>query len=195
MNDTLKTADVSRSTPGQILKGAREAKHINISEVVQRLLLSKKIVLAIEEDDYSIIPAQVYAEGYLKAYAQFLQIPAESFRRLNVYTKSEAQVVTKTQTEINWWQQLVDLLKQQSRGHLILGGATIVVLVVLVFFTGKQFTAKKAESISVAGNLDNMVNKIDQVSLGNQIPIITTTNSENSIVSETEDKKVDDNEQ
>jgi len=203
MNDILESTTVSETvselTPGQILKAAREAKQINIGEIAQRLLLSKSTIAAIEEDDYSRIPAPVYAEGYLKAYAQFLQIPVDtvlaSFRRLNMYSKSEATTEIKAQTQNQACrcrcQELSNLLKGQCRGHVILGAVVILILAVLVIFIGKQFVGKSAEVIHVLNNSpSNLTNAIskndtdqDKVVSDNQMPIITAaTNVENAVV-------------
>lgn len=193
MNEILESATVLEETPGKILKAAREARQISISEVTQRLLLSKGTIVAIEEDDYSRIAAQVYAEGYLKAYAQFLQIPVdtilESFRRLNVYPRSETKVETKTQTQEQScrcvYQELTHLLKGKCRWHVILGVVAILILGVLVVFIGKQFFGKNIEVVHVPNRENKVVNKTDndKVLSDNQIPIITTTTSENVSVS------------
>jgi cytoskeletal protein RodZ len=153
MNDMLEQPETSEQTPGQMIKAAREAKRIPIGEVVQRLLLSKQIIAALEEDDYSKISAQVYAEGYLKAYAQFLQIPVDSmvksFRRLNVYSNQEIKPEVKPQAEDNCC--LNSFLKNQDV-HLVLNVRLILMVVAgvlilsgVMFFVVKLATSKGAE--------------------------------------------------
>ncbi|MEI8054516.1 MAG: helix-turn-helix domain-containing protein [bacterium] len=181
MDDILESTTVLEQTPGQILKAAREAKQIGIGEVTQRLLLSKSIVAAIEEDDYSRIPAPVYAEGYLKAYAQFLQIPVDTvlvgFRRLNVYSKSEAVIETKAQVQDQACRcrcrELSNLLKGKCRGYVILGAVVVLVLIVSAVFISKQFSGRSAEVIHVpkSDGGDNVVSD-------DQIPINVTTAAE-----------------
>lgn len=77
-------------TPGQILKAARKAKQLSIGEVAEKLMLGKQIIAAIEDDNYEKISAQVYAEGYLRSYAQILDLSAveiiDSFRQLKFYS-------------------------------------------------------------------------------------------------------------
>jgi cytoskeletal protein RodZ len=195
MNDILESIIVSEQTPGQLLKTAREARQIGIGEVAQRLLLSKSIIIAIEEDDYSRISASVYAEGYLKAYAQFLQIPADalliSFRHLNVYSKAEVVTETKAQLQQNRacrcrCREFSDLLKGQCRGRVILG-AVILVLAILVIFIGKQYFGKSLEVIHVPNSLTNTINKEEVIHApdnltDSKIPIITTTADANNVV-------------
>lgn len=82
-----------RLTPGQMLNQARTARNLTEADVAQQLLLSKQIIVALENDDYSKIVAPVYAKGYLKAYANFLQLPVEKilagFDALNAYPNEE----------------------------------------------------------------------------------------------------------
>ncbi|EKE01147.1 MAG: hypothetical protein ACD_21C00204G0007 [uncultured bacterium] len=185
MNDILESTDALHETPGQTLKAAREARHISISEVAQRLLLGKKTIAAIEEDDYSRIPAQVYAEGYLKAYANFLQIPVDAilknFRSLNIYSKPEIKTETKIQSPTNSWQKLPGLLKKYSRGRIILSIFAILILVALVFFIGKHF-GKNTEITNIPSAPDHAINEDAQSISDNQMPIITTGISGNEDV-------------
>lgn len=193
MNEVLESATIIlKKTPGQILKAAREAKQISISEVTQRLLLSKNVIIAIENDDYSKIAAPVYAEGYLKAYAQFLQVPVDmvlmSFRRLDVYPKSEIKIETNIQTrapvgtDTRQSTELLNLFKGRRRWHVIAGGISILVVII---FINKQFFNKNAEVIRVSDR-DNRANgvarksNVDDAALpDNHNSIIITANSEN----------------
>lgn len=164
-----------QQTLGKLLKNTREAKHISIGEVAQRLLLSKSTITALEEDDYGKISAQVYAEGYLKAYAQFLQIPAhtvlENFRQLNIYSKQEIKFETKeqAQTQAIKYQNLLSLLKGQCRGHVVACTFFVLILGILAIFISRHFFGKNTDIIHVPNKLDtNNIVKTDD-----QIPIIT----------------------
>jgi len=201
MNDILEPI---QQTPGQILKTAREEGQISISEVAQRLLLSKKVIAAIEEDDYSKIPAQVYAEGYLKAYAQFLKIPAstvlESFRRLNVYNvysdpKEKVEIKPQEQTKqiqpTNKYnlQKFANLLKEEYRIHLIAGIFAFLILSIVIFFVGKHFWGKDAEIINVPNISDSAVNKNEETVSDSQMPIVTTSSTESATTPEANQKQ------
>jgi len=61
-------------TPGQRLRQAREALGISQEDIARRLFLNKSIIKAIEEDNYDDIVAKTYARGYLRAYAQMLNL-------------------------------------------------------------------------------------------------------------------------
>lgn len=146
--------DISKKTPGQIIKVAREVKNISVSEVAKNLLLGKHIVIALEEDDYSKIPAQVYAEGYLKAYAQFLQIPVDtmlaSFRQLAVYTDSEVEA-GNTISDDKVCCGLVDWFKSGGILFMSLKIFALVAFALIVFFVTRAFLVTDGEFRSIFG--------------------------------------------
>ncbi|MBU0745133.1 MAG: helix-turn-helix domain-containing protein [Gammaproteobacteria bacterium] len=155
MNNMLEPSDLSQLTPGQIVKKAREDKHISLNDVSQRLLLGKQIIAAIEADDYSRIPAQVYAEGYLKAYAQLLHIPADevikSFRALNVYSNDEIKSNVKTQSEYDAsGSNSFNLLKDRRVRLILVGMFAAVILGAFVLFIVKLSTHKAEEVADVS---------------------------------------------
>ncbi len=186
-NDSLEVIDIATQTPGQIIKATREARRISISEVVQRLLLSKQVILALEDDNYSKIPAQVYAEGYLKAYAQFLQIPSDtiikSFRRLNVYPSFETKkAASNSLVECKF--DLKGLLEKQKARIILSGLAGVLVLSIVTFFAVKLFAGKDAEMASTlnAATTSNVSIDAPEVTVTEQPSTsdFTTTNSPES---------------
>lgn len=193
MNDVSDTTAELVQTSGQILKAAREARKVSIGEIAQRLLLSKNTIIALEQDDYSKIPAPVYAEGYLKAYAQFLQIPIDavlaSFRSLNIYPVSEIKTQINVPNQPSKSQELPKLENNQYKGHAILGAFAILILGILAVFIGKQFFGKSTEVIHEVIHVpNNSANQNDQDSAisDNQMPIITTSNSKNVVIVDTD---------
>jgi cytoskeleton protein RodZ len=183
--------DILQQTPGQILKTAREAKQISINEIAQRLLLSKKIIVALEEDDYSNIFAQVYAEGYLKAYSQFLQISTdailESFRNLNIYSKPEIKIEPKTQSGKS--QEPTDSSKGYNRGRVLLIVFSVLILGALVFFVSKSFFGKNIEITNIQSTSSNTLNNSDHIISDNQMPIITSISEKTDHKQKTVSKK------
>jgi cytoskeleton protein RodZ len=188
MNDILDAIAGLEETPGQILKSAREVRQISIGEIAQRLLLSKTTIVALEKDDYSRIPAPVYAEGYLKAYAKFLQIPIDSvltsFRSLNIYPVSEIKTETNMQNQTSKSQELPKLESKQHKGHAILGVFAILILGILAVFIGKQFFGKSMEVVHEVIHVPN--NSANQNDNDKAPPITTASNPESAIVADSE---------
>lgn len=59
---------------GQILRDARIKRSMSVGEVAHRLRLSEQQVEAIEAQDFSRLPAAVFLRGYIRNYANLLQL-------------------------------------------------------------------------------------------------------------------------
>lgn len=59
--------------PGSALKAAREARGLSLKEAAERMRLTPQVITDLEADDYTNL-AKVYSRGYLRTYAQFLQL-------------------------------------------------------------------------------------------------------------------------
>lgn len=59
---------------GTILKDAREARKLNIKDVARETYISPRWVEALENEDFSVFPAETYALGALKSYSEFLNL-------------------------------------------------------------------------------------------------------------------------
>ena len=61
-------------TVGEILKEARLAKGYTLDNIEQATKIRKKFLMAIEADDYTILPSISYAKGFVKNYGQYLNL-------------------------------------------------------------------------------------------------------------------------
>ena len=72
-------------TVGFMLKEAREKKGLTTSQVESTIKIREKFIIAIENDEFSILPSPSYAKGFVRNYAEFLGLPIDStmaiFRR------------------------------------------------------------------------------------------------------------------
>lgn len=143
MNDPEKLVSGNLSL-GQQLRAAREAHSYSMGDVAQQLLLSKQIITDLENDDYSKIAAPVYAKGYLKAYAQFLQLPIDEilrkFDELNVCKKPVIREVEQNDIKQS------PLKKHRAYGF-VYAIAVIVILIVIVLI-GSQRNLVKSSLLS-----------------------------------------------
>jgi cytoskeletal protein RodZ len=64
-------------TAGNVLKTEREKQGKSLEEIVQRLKLNIEYLRAIEKDNYSVIPAEIYTKAYLRFYAQALGLDSD----------------------------------------------------------------------------------------------------------------------
>ncbi len=82
--------------PGAALRAARESKGYSLQDVSERLRLNKAIIENIEDNEFGNGTALVFVRGYLRAYAEHLQLDSEpviaAFETLGL---SEERNITK----------------------------------------------------------------------------------------------------
>jgi transcriptional regulator with XRE-family HTH domain len=88
-------------TVGQLLKTTREKKGINLHEVEKAIKVRIRHLKALETDQYNQLPSGTYAKGFIKNYAQFLNLPINTalavFRR--DFTENEqGQIIPRSIT-------------------------------------------------------------------------------------------------
>lgn len=81
------------STPGRILRAARENKELAISTVGKQLKLDTRVIEALERDDYDSIGAPVFVKGHLRKYASFVDVNPDDVM-LSYYQVARAQDTT-----------------------------------------------------------------------------------------------------
>jgi len=69
-------------TPGNVLKSERERQKKPLKEVAKKLKINIKYLEAIEDDDYSVLPAEVFARSYIRLYADELDLDSSKLLAL-----------------------------------------------------------------------------------------------------------------
>jgi cytoskeleton protein RodZ len=59
--------------PGAMLRQGRESRGLSVDDVAQALKLTPKQVVAIESEEFDILPGNTFARGFVRNYARFLQ--------------------------------------------------------------------------------------------------------------------------
>jgi cytoskeleton protein RodZ len=63
---------------GETLQKARQARGVTLDEVSQETRISRRYLEALENENFGLLPAPVYARGFLRIYARYLGLePAE----------------------------------------------------------------------------------------------------------------------
>ena len=68
---------------GSLLSAAREAKNFTIDEISGHLKIPAVTIKALETNDIAALPAPTFAQGYIRAYAKFLEMSEDEV--LDVY--------------------------------------------------------------------------------------------------------------
>jgi cytoskeleton protein RodZ len=64
--------------PGHLLRQAREEHGLSQKEAARDLHLTSKVINAIEEDDFELIPSFVFARGYIRSYARHVGLDGQA---------------------------------------------------------------------------------------------------------------------
>ena len=57
---------------GRVLEQARKDRGLSLDEAERATKIRKRYLVGLEKDDYTVLPDAVYAQGFLKTYANFL---------------------------------------------------------------------------------------------------------------------------
>lgn len=67
-----------QTTLGERLRELRVEKGLSVAEAASQLYLRAEAIEALERNDFNALPTETYVRGYLRNYAQLLEVPAES---------------------------------------------------------------------------------------------------------------------
>lgn len=67
---------------GEMLREARERKGVSPAEVEEEAKIRERLIKALEEEDYAILPDRIYTKGLLKNYARYLGLDTSEVMRL-----------------------------------------------------------------------------------------------------------------
>lgn len=63
---------------GSVLAEARKAQNYTVDEICEQLKIPVHVIAAIERNDLDVLPPPTFTQGYIRAYARFLEISEES---------------------------------------------------------------------------------------------------------------------
>lgn len=82
------------TTPGMLLRAAREARGLTAREAADRLHMMPDYVGILENDDYGSLRSPAFARGYLKSYCRLLELEEEEVLALYDRTAPHPDSVT-----------------------------------------------------------------------------------------------------
>ena len=59
---------------GQILKEERLRRKLTLDDIEKYTKIRRKVLEALEEGDYSKLPAETFVKGFIKNYGEFLNL-------------------------------------------------------------------------------------------------------------------------
>ncbi len=132
---------------GEQLRSARETRGMTIAEAAQALMLAPRQIEAIEQDDWTKLPGDTFARGFIRNYARLLKLDSEALLRRNAEQRAAAEA-----PNIELPQALAAEIPQPSHAKkrdkvTIIAAAAMVVVALLVYFLLPEnlFAPKAAE--------------------------------------------------
>ena len=74
-------------TVGEILRSEREKKGLSVKEIEFATSIRTLYITAIEEDNYSVIPGEVYVKGFIRNYSNYLGLDSQEI--MDLYRKDQ----------------------------------------------------------------------------------------------------------
>jgi len=76
VTETSSGSGAAKST-GQLLREARERQGLSVDDVVSKIKLAARQIVAMEADDFKALPETAFLRGFVRSYAKLLQIDAQ----------------------------------------------------------------------------------------------------------------------
>lgn len=143
---------------GAFLSEARERLGIELHDAAQQTRISIHYLKALEDEEFSRLPGEVFVRGFLKNYARYLNLPESEVIELYSYARREsaAQVCPATQVLIN--REVCDTSAgKETPLEPFVWGAVIFIAIIAFMFTsipkkqGNASASKQAEANVSAG--------------------------------------------
>lgn len=131
-------------SPGEYLKQAREAKKISLKKVSEDTKFNTRHVEALEEDNYSVFPGETYTLGFLRSYANYLEVDPEQVIQMyrgSLIEEREPPLQELTQpTSVG----MGDYIEKYSRpAMIVLAVVAILAVVGISFWNSNQGSGEK----------------------------------------------------
>lgn len=141
-------------TVGSVLKKAREGLGYDIHEIAEYLKIRSAYLVALENDDFKSIPGKVYVIGFLRTYAQFMNLdPDELIRSYKLEVKGHRPMPAFSIPE--------PVRAEQKPGQTLVYVSFLLVL--LLFFAWRIVDRDEAPKLSEARQPEQVAEAISGV--------------------------------
>ena len=145
-------------TLGQVFRRYREAEKIKVENIEKDTKISKRMILAMEADDYMNLPDDLYTKNIIKTYASYLSLDYNKL--LNLYLTGRAKFKQdKAQVE-NPKKVKIYLTPQRTR-NIIIAAIVLGLLGYLGFQLKKVYEPPQLTIFAPANNLVTSQNYIE----------------------------------
>lgn len=134
--------DAIKPSAGYVLRTAREKQGLSIEEVVAKIKLAPRQIIALEADDFKALPELAFIRGFVRSYAKLLQLEVQPL--LDALPGAVKVNAEPAQVEITFPAE--KKLRQQNVNLLV--AAFLVALLIAVFVVWQARTVRPAKITS-----------------------------------------------
>ncbi|MDD5021309.1 MAG: DUF4115 domain-containing protein [Endomicrobiaceae bacterium] len=124
---------------GKILKQTRESKKLSVAEIYKSTKIKQSYIIALENDDVGVFPAELYYKNFLKNYARFLNLKADE-----LLTSYESEKKEQQKNELKEQMQNTAVNQKLQKKLVITLVIAAVMCAVLIIF---QFLLRKTSPL------------------------------------------------
>ena len=114
---------------GELFKKKREELGKNLRDISETLKIKHDYLKAIEEENFSMLPEEVYVKGYIRKYAELLKIDPES--ALNAYTQHISSAKSGAKEPFQF-KQLQHKGRKLKPSYIIVAAVLILLSIILI---------------------------------------------------------------
>jgi cytoskeleton protein RodZ len=139
MNDSDGDVEQKNTDFGSVLAEARKAQNYTLEDIYEHLKIPLHVLREIEANDLDALPSPAYTQGYIRAYAKFLEISEENV--LQLYNLSAPH---KTVSSLKRRSYLPDQASSQSPLVKIITAVLVLAGIAVAIVGSYQYYQKKA---------------------------------------------------
>ena len=168
---------------GQVLKAARLAQVMSAQDIARQLRLSEKQIEAIEQDEHSKFPNQIFLRGFIRNYAKLVREDTKKFSQLLGETFPPTSTTQAITFSVDGTPFIPD--HKKSKGNLIILLIVILVSSLLVYEVYRSGgddskTNENIENGTIAETIIQLETEIEQVPEDNQNQLSSVIKSNGS---------------
>lgn len=153
---------------GDLLKSSRKAKQLSLDEVVDELKIQKRYIIAMEEEKFDELPGKTYEKGFLRNYANLLEIEVDYVMEL--YSELY-NLPTETVETIENDEKVEKEVKVDKKSKLFLYLGVSVFAIIIIIISSVMLSNSKEKEIVVTKyeksenlEIENEKNLVDDLS-------------------------------
>ena len=163
---------------GKELKETREYSGISLNSIEEKTKIRKKYLIAIENNNFDVIPGEIYVKSFIRGYAEQVGLDGEKLITEYRHQRKQEKEKQKKLEEMEENKDTPGILDNSNKLFIIIF-ITLLLLFGLIYFGFLYNSNSENETASTTGANENIFHNINSVSMENENNIIKNNSNEN----------------